>query len=130
MAVSVAYNKILDAINKGRVLNKYEAAQLVPCHHRTAQRMLHKLHKQKLLTICAWEPVYHQQMPVYCLKNEKEDAYRPPRITPLEAVRRYRAKPEKKLKEINQKRAKRLIKKVQTYCAQDEIFNLIILRQA
>ena len=130
MAVSVAYNKILQAIQKGRVLNKYEAAEIVPCHHRTAQRTLDKLHKQKLLTICAWEPVYHQQMPVYCLKNENEDAYRPARVTPLEAVRRYRSNVENRLKERNQKRSKRLVKKAQTYCDQDEIFNLIVLRSA
>ena len=130
MSVPVAYNKIFDAINKGRVLNKYEAAELVPCHHRTAFRVFDKLKKQNLLSICGWDRVGCTYVPVYCLKHDKDDVWKPPAMKRTEYNRRYRAKPEKKLKEINQKRAKRLIKKVQTYCAQDEIFNLIILRQA
>ena len=126
MSVPVAYAKILNAIQSGRVMSKYEAAKVVPCHHRTAQRIFDRLHKEKLVSICAWERVYHQHIAVYCLKHNKRDEQKPAPITPLESTRRYRANPEKRIKEANRKRAKRLIESTHRFNAQDQIFNLIV----
>lgn len=123
---SVAYEKIIAAINEGKSISKRDAAELVPCHHRTAQRILGKLHKERVLRICDWQPYYKQRIAVYCLKNGGRDISKPPPIPAVEATRKYRANPDKREQIIKQKRAKRIIQGAYQSKAANQIFNLIV----
>lgn len=126
MSAPIAYSRILAAINEGKSISKYDAAELVPCHHRTAQRVLAKMHKERLIRICGWHPIYHQMTAVFCLKQGGRDISKPKPITAVEATRRYRAKPDKREKIIRQKRAKRIIQGAYQSKAANQIFNLIV----
>ena len=126
MSAPVVYQKLLDAIHSGKQISKYDAAELVPCHHRTAQRVLARMHKERLIRICDWHPIYHQMTAVYCLKNSGRDISKPKPVTAVETTRRYRAKPEKREKIIKQKRAKRIIQGAYQSKAANQIFNLIV----
>lgn len=123
---AIAYQKIMEAIQSGKQISKRDAAELVPCHHRTAQRILGKLHKERVLRICDWQPYYKQRIAVYCLKNGGRDIRKPPPISAVEATRRYRAKPDKQEMIIKQKRAKRIIQGAYQSKAANQIFNLIV----
>lgn len=127
---AVVYQKLVDAINSGKQISKYDAAELVPCHHRTAQRVLSRMHKERLIRICDWHPVYHQRVAIYCAKNGGRDISKPKPITAVEATRRYRSKPEKREQIIKQKRAKRIIEGAYQSKAANQIFNLIVKRAA
>lgn len=127
---AVVYEKVLSAINEGKSISKYDVAKLVPCHHRTAQRVLSTMHKQRLIRICDWLPVYHQRVAIFCAKNGGRDISKPKPITAVEATRRYRSKPEKREQIIKQKRAKRIIEGAYQSKAANQIFNLIVKRVA
>lgn len=130
MSISVAQLKIANAINEGKRISKYDAAKLVPCHHRTAQRALKKMHSEGTIRVCDWQPVYRQLVPVYSLKYKLKDKAKPNPIKPIESNRKYRAKLENKINISNQKRAKRIIDGAYRSGVQDQIFNLIVRRAA
>ena len=125
----VVYGRTLAIMASGKPMSKFDIAKAVPCHHQTARRILIRIHKEKKIHIADWTYNYQQPIPVYVM-GEGEDKPRPAPVTPLEATRRYRAKPVKREREAKQKRVKRFVQAVIKSDPQDQIFNLIVRRVA
>lgn len=113
------------ALKSGRKLSKHDAAALVPCHQRTAQRVLTKLHKDGSVKIVGWVEQYYQKIPAY-LWGKGEDKPKPAPLTPAEKNRRYLSNPEIKDIELKRRRARRIIKGAFRHKAPNQIFNLIV----
>ncbi len=119
---SVSYEKILAALQQGEVVSKYDAAKLVPCDQRTAQRTLAKIHKEGKIRVLQWRDHYQQKIPVYTF-GVGDDAVKPKAIPRKRYIKKYR---EKNREEINKKkRISRLMKGAYKSRAKHEIFNLI-----
>lgn len=122
---SISYEKILAALQQGESVSKYDAAGLVPCDQRTAQRTLAKIHKEGKIRISDWRDHYQHKIPVYVF-GEGEDAVKPKPIPRLSYLKKYR---KKNKEEINKKkRMSRLVKGAYKSRAKHEIFNLIVGR--
>lgn len=108
-------------------MNKFDAAKAVPCHHRTASRMLARMHEEKLIRIVDWTYSYKYPIPIYAF-GRGENCQRPKPMANIESVKKYRSDTENQIKIIKKKQAARIIENPVRYCVQDEIFNLIVLR--
>lgn len=119
---SVSYEKILAALESGKTLSKYDAADVVPCDQRTAQRTLAKIHKEGKIHISAWVPHRHIKIPAYAFGDGKDK----PKPKPIPRSKIRKKYLSKKGEEINRrKRLKRLMNGAYKSRAKYEIFNLI-----
>lgn len=122
---SVSYEKILSALQQGQSVSKYDAADLVPCDQRTAQRTLAKIHKEGKIRVLEWRDHYQHKIPVYTF-GFGNDAAKPKAMKRKYYVKKYR---EENREEINKKkRMSRLMKGAYKSKAKHEIFNLIVGR--
>jgi hypothetical protein len=86
-------------MEKGVHLSKYDVAERVFCHHRTAQRVLKKLHEEEFCKISGWAKANQSWIPVYSI-GVKRDKKMPKPLTPAEISKRYKeANPEYVLNE-------------------------------
>ena len=81
--------KIRAVLKTRRKFSKYALAEATPCHQRTAQRVLTRLHQQGEIHIVAWVSIYHAPIPQYVIGPGK-DAPRPRPQTKAETARMYR----------------------------------------
>lgn len=59
-------NKAIELLQNGEALSKYDLVKAAPCHHRTAQRVLAKLHSAGIgVRIVWWQQMYYQRIPIY-----------------------------------------------------------------
>lgn len=123
----IAELKIRERLQKGEALTKYEAAKVVPCHHRTAQRVLSKLHRSKLVFIQSWETSNNQRIGKYSWGSAK-DVAKPAPLSRSQLTKNYRSRPEVSEKISLKKKAKRMVKKASTGKALNDIFNLLVIR--
>lgn len=123
--ISVATEKILRALQDGRRLSKYDAAEMVPCHQRTAQRVLTRLHKEGAVRIVGWASPTHIKVPEY-LWGKGKNKPKPKPLTGAEKNRRRLSDPDIRERVLLQRRAKRIIQGAYRSKAQKQIFNLIV----
>lgn len=121
---SVSYEKILAALESGKHLSKYDAADIVPCDQRTAQRMLAKIHKEGKIRICEWRTNYQHKIPVYSVDSVR-DVKKPKPVPRLVYLKKYR---DKHREEINKRKKISRMAKAAPKKAQYEIFNMIVGR--
>lgn len=101
-------------IEDGLQLSKYDVAGSVFCHHRTAQRILKKLHEEGVCKIARWTKSGQLWIPVYS-KGTKRDKKMPPPLTAAEKSKRFKDRhPDYVWSYRMHKRAERLIKKVKS----------------
>lgn len=110
---SRAEEAIRRLIEQGHVMSKNDAAALVFCDHRTAQRVFSKLHAEKIVYIAAWEPVYRQTIPVFKKGPGKDKAKPKPLSDKLRKRRLRKENPEFCMQEALKKRQKRFLEKQQ-----------------
>lgn len=120
---SISYEKILAALQTGKRLSKYDAAEVVPCDQRTAQRTLAKIHKEGKIHISTWVPHRHIKIPAYAF-GEGKDKPKPKPIPRSKIRERYLSKNREELN--RKKRLKRLVNGAYKSRAKYEIFNLIV----
>ena len=121
---AISYEKILAALQTGKRLSKYDAAEVVPCDQRTAQRMLAKIHKEGKIRICEWRTNYQHKIPVYSVDQAK-DVKKPKPVLRLDYLKKYR---DKNREEINKRKRISRMEKGAPKKAQYEIFNMIVGR--
>jgi len=96
-----------------KTLNKYELADLVACHQKTAQRILKKLNEERYVHVFKWEKCYRAWIPSYRFGDAKDKAKPKPK-TNAETQRKRRKDIEVRWKEALVKRKKRFIEKHQS----------------
>lgn len=129
MKRSIAYEKISAALKEGKRLSKHDAEALVPCHQRTAQRVLKELYEKGEIRIHHWEPIYKQVVPVFVRHDGKEDAVKPYPTLASERQRKYRQREEVRERDRLRKQTSRMLKRQQAQArTTTEIFNLIVIR--
>lgn len=58
--------KAVELLESGGALSKYDLAKAAPCHHRTAQRVLAKLHSAGIgVRIVWWAKSHNSNIPIY-----------------------------------------------------------------
>lgn len=57
--------KAIQLLSTGAALSKYDLARMAPCVHKTAQRVLKKLHSMNQVRIIGWQKIYRQRIPIY-----------------------------------------------------------------
>lgn len=57
--------KAIEVLSTGEALSKYDLARIAPCHQRTSQKILKKLHEMNQVRIIGWQKVYFQRIPIY-----------------------------------------------------------------
>ena len=100
--------KALALLKTGARLSKYDLATLAHCDHRTAARMLVRIHTSGIgVRICGWVSIYRAWIPMYRMASGV-DVCKPTPLTPTERARRYRANAEVRWDAMMKKRSKRL----------------------
>lgn len=100
----------LSLLRQGRTMDKYDVADTVFCHPKTAQRALSSIHGEGKARITAWRTVYKQHIPAYAT-GPGDDVAKPKALTAKQRSWRRRADPEVRIEEAMQKRAKRYLEK-------------------
>lgn len=97
--------KAIELLQTGQLVTKYTLAELAPCHQRTAQRTLSKLHKMKFMRIDDWIAHYYKWIPQYSIAAT-ENARKPKPKTNAQRSRKYYNNPDHYIHRINAQRAK------------------------
>jgi hypothetical protein len=122
-----SYARLTFLLRRGYRLTKYDAADWVHVHQRTAQRRLDQIYTEGLVYISAWkraEP--NQWIPQYAW-GKGQDAVKPAPIPVAERRKKYANDPDNREIIKAKKRISRVIKKADKI-AGNEIFNLIARR--
>ena len=126
-----SYARLIMLLKRSNRMTKYEAAEWVHVHQRTAQRRLQQIYDEGLIYIAEWKrPIEspNQWIPRYAWGN-KEDAVKPDPIPHNEVQRKSRTNPENRDRMLAKRRVIRVIKKADKV-ADNQIFNLIVRRAA
>ena len=97
--------KAMELLQAGQLVTKYTLAELAPCHQRTAQRTLSKLHKSRFMLIAKWSMHYKQWIPVYSITAAK-NAKKPAAKTNAQRSRKYYSNPDHYIHRLNAQRAR------------------------
>jgi hypothetical protein len=97
--------KAIEMLQAGQLVTKYTLAEIAPCHQRTAQRTLTKLHKSSFMRVAKWSMHYKQWIPVYSIAAT-ENARKPKAKTNAQRSRKYYSDPDNYIHRINAQRAK------------------------
>ena len=85
--------KAVELLKGGEVLSKYDLAKAAPCHHRTAQRVLAKLHSEGIgVRIVWWMKSHNSNIPIYHMSAGRDA----PRPEAMDSAARQRKRREKK----------------------------------
>ena len=85
--------KAVELLESGEALSKYDLAKAAPCHHRTAQRVLAKLHSAGIgVRIVWWAKSHNSNIPIYHMSAGRDA----PRPEAIDNAARQRKRWEKK----------------------------------
>lgn len=97
--------KAIEMLQAGQLVTKYTLADSAPCHQRTAQRTLTKLHKSSFMRVAKWSMHYKQWIPVYSIAAAK-NAKKPAAKTNAQRSRKYYSDPQNYMNRLNYKRVR------------------------
>lgn len=97
--------KAIEMLQSGQLVTKYTLAEIAPCHQRTAQRTLSKLHKMKFMRVDQWVAHYYKWIPQYSIAAT-ENARKPKPKTNAQRSRKYYSNPDNYINRLNYKRVK------------------------
>lgn len=106
---SLAKPKVVELIRQGALISKDDLALAIPCHQRTAQRILDTLHAEGLVRIVQWVRMYTHWIPVYGYKAVPgtPDKVKPKPVSNAERQRKARRDPLVRWQEAVSKRKAR-----------------------
>ena len=85
--------RAVELLESGEALSKFDLAKAAPCHHRTAQRMLAKLHSAGIgVRVVWWAKSHNSNIPIYHMSAGRDT----PRPDAMDNAARQRKRREKK----------------------------------